>query len=143
MTSLWGLVSAGGALLLAGAILYGLLSGPIERQIAVVMAIGWAASLAVQSLSGRADPAALIAIVDGAVLAAFGVIFVRSRRFWVGLIANLQLLILVLSVTRVLRPALTALQYLNAIGFASAAIAIVLIVGTMAERRRRIDDLLG
>ncbi len=137
------LLAAAGAALLVAAIFYAVISGPTERQVGAVIAVGWAASLAVQSLSGRLDPAEWIALVDAIVLGAFVVIFARSRRFWVGLIANLQLLILVISLTRLLRPSLSALHYLNAIGFASAAIAVVLIVGTRAERRRRSDEIAG
>ena len=141
MTSVWDLLAAAGALLLVGAIFYGSVSGSLSRQVAAVIAVGWAASLLVQEAAGRPDPAAGIAAVDAAVLLGFAVIFARSRRFWVGLIANLQLLILVLSLTRLLRAALTPLQYLNAIGFASAAISIVLIVGTLVERRRDREEL--
>jgi hypothetical protein len=114
--------------------------GRNARLTAGVFALGWGASLAAQALSGRAAPAALLAGVDAVVLAALVALFLGHRRLWTGLIANLQLLIVVLSLTRLLRPTLSELHYLEAIGAVSALMALVLIAGVAAERRSARDE---
>ena len=79
-----------GLVVMLAACAIGCLGGWRERSAALTAVLGIVASLGVQKLSGRWDPATSLLAVDVVVLAALGALAWKSARLWPVVVAGLQ-----------------------------------------------------
>ena len=116
----------------------GCLGGRRERWAALTAVAGIAASLAVQSLSGRWAPAPALLVVDLAVLAAFGALAWKPKSLWpVGLVA-LQGVTVALDALKIADAALGAYTFLTLTTLTSyATVAVIAWAGWASFRGRR------
>ena len=121
-----------------GACALGLLGGGRERLAALIATAGIAASLAVQSLSGRWDPAAALLVVDLAVLVAFGALAWRPDRAWPLLVVFLQGVIVALDGLKAVTPAIGAYTFLTLTALLSyAVVGVIAWAGVSARFTKR------
>jgi hypothetical protein len=109
--------------------------GPLERQIALVVAAAWLAS-ALAPLEGRINPATTLVVIDVALLLYLLYHAAFSRRTWPIGAAGFQMLIVANHFTFALREALEQWAYFTAYYLWSWGVLVCIAVGSMRARSR-------
>ncbi len=105
------------------------------RAAAGVTALGWIATLAVQTGAGRVAPWAALAGVDALAFLAFLALAFRRVRGWVVLVLAAQGVAVAVHAIRALAPSMTAWSYLTALAVAGYGVLLALALGVWLSRR--------
>lgn len=108
--------------------------GPLERQVAVVVALAWIAS-ALAPLNGRVGPSWAIVAIDAALLVYLLYHAAFSRRLWPIAAAGFQLLIIATHAAFALRLELEQWGYFTAYYLWSWGVLSALAAGALSARR--------
>jgi hypothetical protein len=111
-----------------------------EQQGAAALLVCWVATLVFQDDSRRFGPyitVALMTAIDFALLAAFVLIALRSRRAWPVWAAGFQAISLFPDVTRLLQLKLSGIIFVTAVDIANYGLLVALAAGAIIAWRER------
>ncbi len=111
--------------------------GRSERRVAVVVALGWVATLVVQRVAGQVAPVLALMAVDGVAFALLLILTWRARTEWTVYAVALQGVTLGVHLLRLVSPDMSTWTYLTALTVAAYALLAVLAWGTWTAWRSR------
>jgi hypothetical protein len=134
MVTAWMLISRYLALFTCA---YAFLRGDIyQKQVAVVLAVGWIVSFIFARIIQ--DPSFYIFVIDLVALVIFGWVSIRSRRLWSLFMAAFQLNAVVAHVVKLMSTQINWYSYVTSIGFwGGYAITLALLGGLVAQDLKR------